>query len=413
MATITPIIAQYDTIENTTSTSYVDTSCETVALDNGVNYFVRYYGNVGSNNTSDVPKMRLLHGAAVVGEVGAEGRGNSANNDSTQCQGYAYVTGDGSSTLKFQFMTSGNTAYVGAMIIAATPLTLLTSTSDYWYSGTDSASNEVTDASASWETLRSQAFTLPDAGNYLVLMSCEAQASSNGGTSDAHMTRFYVGSTELCPTDSAGVGYLQEWEDDTDWDGISMATIVNLSSGSNTFTIECASRGSLSNFRRSRIWVFRCASFTKIEQTQDTNGATTSSSSFVDFSGLDTTFTPTQTAYVMILSHVIMRLSTLYAAVGQLYNNSDSLAYRPDSGEYNNDYGFDSNADIVPTVMTHCGQYSTAKAWRTQYRAESGTAAIGRNRNDDGGVESNMIFWELATAEEAVSHASGQLGCNW
>jgi len=220
MASITPIIATQDTEQSTSSSSPTDASCTTSALANGVDYLVRYTANIGGDNTSTVPAIRLVHGSDVLADVAAEGRGLSNHWDSCQCQGYAKVTGNGTDTLKFQFWsTDGNYCFAGAMAIVAIPLTDLTENSDYWHSGTNSATYEVSGASTSWETLRSQAFTLPDAGDYLVLMSAEGQPSNSGNSNERMRLRWLVDSTYLCPTDVGGVGNSEEWEDNVDtWD---------------------------------------------------------------------------------------------------------------------------------------------------------------------------------------------------
>lgn len=410
MASITPIIATQDTPQNDNTDTWVDCNCETSALANGVDYFVAYYGNCGSDSTSAVPLMRFVFGSTVIGDTGDEGRGNDGHWDNSECTGYAKITGNGTDTLKFQMNSNGYTVYTGAMHIMAMRLTgYITEGVDYWYSGTNDSGNEVSDASTTWETLRSQAFTLPDAGDYLVFMSAEMQAGDSDSADSAWKLRFYVDTTEICPTDSADEGYLEEWEDDTGWATGKISELVNLSSGSRTFKIECASRNSTpdSNFRRSRIWVFRKASFVQMVRTTESTGTSTTQTTYQDFSGLNTTFTPVQSgSYVFIVLHAIGRNSTYYSCPVQLYNDSDSTAHRVDAGEYNNGYGTGSGVDInLNASPIHCGQYTAAKNWKVQYRADGGTAYIGRNKNDDGGVKSNLIFWELATPEVAKEEA--------
>lgn len=419
MASITPITAFQDTEQSTSSTTPVDANCETSALSNGVDYLIIYTGNVGGGATSEQPRMQLLFGSTVLGWVSGEGRGLDNHWDGAQCSGFRKVTGNGTDTLKFQIWCglSGDLTYAGAMAIIAIPLTELTENTDYWFSGTNSGTDEVTDASTSWETWRSQAFTLPASGDYLVLMSGECQAeNSGGGQADSWGARYYVDSTEIVPMDT-GTGHNQEWEDDTDYDSVTVASLVlSLSSGSRTFKMECGSRGSATaNFRRSNIFVIRKAAFDQIIQTRDTTGTSTTSTSFVDFSGLNTTYTPNQQEYVVVMAHTVPGNSTTYTATTELLNDSDSTEHRVNSGEYNNDNGFDTERCGVPNLLAHCGQYSTAKNWKVRFRADAGgTAVIGRNRPNTGGVESNFIFWGLTTAEAPTDmHEAGQLGCNF
>ncbi len=400
MASITPITASQDTEQSTGSTSYVSANCETAALADGVVYFIAYRGNAGGSDTSAEPSLRLLHGSTTIGEMRAEGRGLSNHWDSSQCSGYTVITGNGTDTLAFEMAAplGSNTTFAGAMSIKAMPLTDLVLNSDYWFSGTDAATLEVTDATVDgWDTQRGLDFTLPDDGDYLVFMSHEAAPSDIGATANAALSRFRVGGTTI------GSEYLHEWEDNTDFSSVQIAQLVTgLSAGDVAFEIEVGSRvDAEANFRRSRIVVFRAASFDQIVQTIDTSGQTTASTSMVDFTGLNTDFTPNQEEYVMVLGHVVAGLSTTNACTLQIRNNTDAANFNVDAGEYENDNGFDSARDQKPTLLVHTEQISVLKNYRMQFRAVAGTAAVGRNPDDTGGVRSSLIVWGLTTVDAA------------
>jgi hypothetical protein len=398
---ITPICVSQDEEQSTTSTSYVDADCETEVLASGVDYLVIYCGNLGDTGTSGRAYMQLLHGSTAIGYAAGEGSGLGVHGACGQIQGYALATGNGTDTLKFQFRTVSATAYAGAMSIIAIPLTELTEGIDYWFDGTSSSTLEVQDASTSWETLRSANFSIPDSGDYLVLMSCEGRPNGASNTT-ASRTRYLIESTYIAETEAGGVGTIVEWEWDGDYNNHAMATMETLTAGSKTFKIECASRTSATtDFRRSNMFVFRKASFDQIVQTRDSTGdSSITSTSYVDFSGLDTTYTPNQDEYVIALGYAIPGNDSAQITFMQLYNDSDSMEFRVDSGMYGNYFngtggGFTTSSDLVPTIMANCKRYVSAKDWNVQCRVTAQTGKVGRSRDNTSGIESNVIFWGL------------------
>lgn len=191
------------------------------------------------------------------------------------------------------------------------------------------------------------------AGDYLVLMSCEG--GNDGGSSvDAVMVRFRVNGATV------GSEYHQEWEDNTDFITFAKAQLVTgLSAGNNTFAIEVQSRNAANgDFHRPRIIIIRKASFDQIVNTSDTTGAETTSTTPVDFTGLNTVYTPNQQEYVVVLANAILGFSTTDAAVAELRDDTAALSYRVGSGEYENDNAFDSGRDQQPTLLAHAKQIS-------------------------------------------------------
>jgi hypothetical protein len=401
MANITPIIAIQDTVQNTAQTTWQDASCETSALADGVEYLVIHCGNMGGDATSAEIEAQLLLGSTQIGYGASEGRGTSNNFDGGQINGYKRVTGNGTDTLKYQFdvITSGDTAYIGAMAIIAIPLTELTENTDFWHSGTNSSSNEVTNASTSGETLRTYSPTLPETGDYLILMSAECTPGS-GGT--AYGLRASADGTDICQTDTSTYGWREEYETDTDWMNQAWCTMETLSSGSRTFLMRCASYTSATaDFRRSNIWTFKKSAFEQIVQNKFSTGISDTSSTYINWSASDQAINPTEQSYIVALGYAVGRTSTYASPVIELYNATDTTSHRTESGEYINDYG--TGNDRVGVFLAHCGQYNTGSdTWRFRVRAPSGTVYWGRNLDDNGDIQSNLILWQLTTVEAAA-----------
>ena len=243
----------------------MDTYCKTDPLDNGIEYLVLYYANIGGSSATAVPSLQLVYGSDQIAHVQDSGKGTSNHWDSVQCQGFARVLGNGSDFLKFQFWTetSGDTAYVGAMTIVAIPIVSMEEDVSYRYSGSNDSSIEISNASSSWEELRSYTFYTPDSGDYLVLMGAEAQANDSNGSDyyDRWRLRCFVDSTPLANSGE------ESWKCDGSWGSYEIVTITNLTAGTHTFKMECASwkpNYENANFRRSKILVIRCDSFNQL-----------------------------------------------------------------------------------------------------------------------------------------------------
>lgn len=415
MAKITPITATQDTVQTTTANADADASCETSALANGVDYCVIYCGNMGSSGTGAKPNLSLRLGGTSgtkIAEGVDEGLGNSTHYGGGQCAGATKVTGNGSDTLAFTFgYNNPTTTYAGAMSIAAIPLDNLTEDEDWFWDGDNSSTEEVTNAVSTWETQRSVTWNLPETGDYLIIMSNEAKASNRttSATGYASRTRYYVGATELQPTET-GEGHIREWEDPDVWGSNAICTVENLTAGNNTFKIEAASRGDFdeSNHRRGQIFVFKLTNtFVKWTHTQDTTGV---SSATVDtwntWSAMDTTFDPDNTNDILHLFGGVPGCGVDESTRVRLYDVTGSAEYRPNSGEYNNDNGFSSARDLVPAFMSHVQNYGTSKDWRIDFQHTRGTGVVGKNRDNTAGIESNFIILEMETIHQKVSPSS-------
>ena len=389
---ITPITAFQDTPQSGSSALTV-ANAETAPLANGVPYLVIYSGNHGGSDSSAVSELVLEFGTTVIARGVGEGRGTSNHWDSGQTAGFYLVVGDGTSTLRFRFrcVTSFDTCYAGSMAIIALPLDLLTEGEDYWYEVRNGDSWNVTNApTGSWTDLLTVPFNLPETGDYIVLMSGEGRSNNQDPVEAARM-RFLANGSVL------GSDYHQEREDDRDSHNFMKAQVVSLPAGSQTFEVECRSRTDpQADFRRARIVVLRAAAFDQVLQTSDTSGAQSTSTSFVDFSGLDTTFTPNLPEWVVVLANAVLGSST-QAATAELRDDTAGASYRVNGGEMENDVGFSSGRDQQPTLLAHAAQLAATSTWKVRYRADpSGTAVIGRNAANTAGIRSDLIVWGLS-----------------
>ncbi len=131
-------------------------------------------------------------------------------------------------------------------------------------------------------------------------------------------------------------------------------------------------------------------------QSTDTSGASTTNTGFVDFSGLDTTYTPNLQEYVVVLANAVMGSSS-EVAVAELRDDTAGVSYRIDSGEAENNNGFSPDRDQQPTLVVHAEQISSSTTWKLRFReALSGTAVIGRNPDNTTGIRSDLIVWGLS-----------------
>ena len=407
MAALVPIVASQDTAQTVSSTTYTDASCETAALSNGVQYAVLFRGNAGVASNKDRAKLRILHGATVIGEKESEGSNDGPQSTADQCQGARLITGDGTSTLKFQHASTvaNKVTTSGSMSIVAIPLDLLVEGTDWFFSGTNASANELSNVSVTgWTTLRTVNFTLPDAGDYLVSMSAECNPSTSGSAVNAARVRFLAdGAAIFSPGDTE---YQKEWEDGGDWFGYSFAGVENLGAGVRTFAIECQSRSqSESNYRRSNILVVRAATFDQLVQTRDVVGAAiqTVTDVYADFTGLDTSYTPNQSETVVVMAATTQRTEG-NECISQLII-SGGAARNVGAGSLLNDKMFAATGCNPPTFLVTTDSISTAQTYKYQYRSRSGAAnpvVVGRSRDGLTAGQSNLIVWSMEIAVPPV-----------
>ena len=393
MASIVPIPATQNTEQSVSAASgEVNLNCDTAALEDGVVYLIDYTGNHGGSDTSAVSQMRLRFGSTVLtgteyGNSVGEGRGLDNHWDSGHCCGWALVTGDGSSKLGFTGLsvTSGDTAYFGAMSILAWPITdfeVLFEDSSSNPTHTNSATAEQTDVSTSGFTdIRSQDVTV-EAGDYLVLMSVECFGMSSEG-STRHNTHFVVDGTELC-FDTTN-HFREELEDTRDRFNMRIARVHTFESGGDvTVAIQGRSENAAEcDYGRSRIFLIPLAQFDQVVTNIDADGGSTTQSSFGTDAICTQAYTPNQDEYVWVIASGQGTTNVSNTGNTQLTNTTDAVNYCVDSGEYNNQ----STGDSVPVALSAAPQLTAAggaKTFEIQMRTNSGTYSIA-------GAELNLI----------------------
>ena len=395
-----PISAFQDSQQNTTSATPVSANCQTAPLNAGVDYLVIYRGSCGNSNATDSGELRLRFGASLdLGYASSEGAAANVHYRGDQCQGFARVTGNGTDSLRFMLnQAGGSTAYAGSMAIIAIPLFELLEGTDYWHSGAATGSVELSAAPTTPAVLRSVTVNLPEAGNYLVMMSCEG----NPGTAEAHAARVRCEIDGLRWGDgAANQDWIKEHEVNSDWFAFAFAGVEPLSAGAHTLTIKAASRSATTaSFRRSRIWIVRASAFDQIKQVRDLAGTTTTSSAFVDYTS--NAYVPNQPERVVVLGAT---------SVGQ--SNSDASALcqlvtsagvrNADAGPNMNDGGFDTSSDRPTTLLCAVENLSAGFTYmlRVSNGHGAGTGRFGRNQQNTAGAETNLIVWSMTHLKPA------------
>lgn len=425
MPLLNVVSTESTTGSSTTGTSFVDANCTQSIPDlgTGLDYFCAYRTSFGGNDNAQVGALQAIHSGAVgvYGEAAGEGAGGSANEfwHTGHLQGFARLTVDGTQTVKVQHknITSSDTNYVGAQSIVLIPLnqhdvidpvdggfltqeTHLNENADYFYSGTNSATAEVSSVGSTWTTARTVDFSIQTAGEYYVFFSVEAAYNASGSTASATCARFQIAGT----TQSSE--WQKEWEDDNDRNNFAYADRVTLSAGTTTFRIQVKNKGSATiiNAYRGRIWAFRAESFGASALTVDSTGdaaithtAYSDSEIFLD------------TAYANYGSSFGIAVATFaLGGAGQTVvemRKSGSIGRCVDAGAFLNNV----TADIMPTVIWISAAIADSGNIRVRHRAAPITGTIGRDALGTSGIRSNLFYWQLSRSELApgMGHSKG------
>lgn len=406
--TLTPVLfASNDTQMTTTGTTLVSAGCETPALSAGVDYLIIYTANHGAAGGSNRASTgSVFYGGTSIGNAEAvpssltAAVGNSW--DATVLNGIHLATGDGTSTVNIRFArdagTNVVTAYMGAQAVVAIPLSdRFTTNSDYFFDGVNSDSFLVSNVSVypTMTTVRSTNFTM-EAGDYIVIMSVEADATAS--TSRGYAARFSVNGQALGPDyrGASGPGGSPHFRT------FCAAHVVNIPlTGSINFLIEAASiLDASTDFRRPRIFAIKKSLFSQVISTTDSTGATTTNTSFQDFTGLNTTITPTNVNAPIIVIGTSNHYSTSAssASLGAIRNNTDGVDYRDDAGAIDHSI-VAGNFRQNPLLLLHKEDRSVTTEYRARFRSSNGNSVtIGRNTANDGGALSELIVWEYSLA---------------
>ena len=418
MADITPIVATAYTPESTTSTSSVFSSLESGVLADGVEYLVFARGGVGGNDTDAKPI-----GLAALGDTGGspgdgtqfasvrrEGRGLSNHWDSGQFQAFAILTGDGTSRLYtyFRNQLSSDEAFLGAQVLIAIPLDQLTPDEDYFFdqqvgvSDADQVDNIDDTPQAIGGTIT---FDLPGPTQDWIALGAVNANYSGGSASDAHQAALFVDDAQVGPT------WHKEWEDSQDLSHFPFAYLLeDIAAGEHDFELRVSNRQSnaVVGGRRHRMILLRKDAFAQVIEVIDTtgvgtpfsNGSYDESASFMD----QAISVGQANRHVLGIAIVSGGNSTTQTTLMELRNETDDVSDSVDAGEYENDSGFDSGRDQVPTMLLYCQQHTSTdpKTISVRYRVDGGTGILGRNPDNSGGIRSNLLLIELATAGTVI-----------
>lgn len=277
MPAITPIVATNATGSTTTSSTFVDASCTTAALANGVIYLVlalSSHSTEGAFPTTSGSEMEARFGttryalSSFVGAFANFNAGDTANGGILQAA--FTVTGDGSSTLNMRVRRNAGTDTVrwGSAQFIAIPLTALTLNTDYWVAeSTNSDTAEVVATDATWVTGASGGaltFTPATSESFLIIGSGEGFISGAIGSQETFRARLRRDGTTTIGTGT---------EQSLDVDAALSASfgpsnyaidVLSLTAVSTTIRWEYSNdvSGDACAYRRSRVYAIRLAAFT-------------------------------------------------------------------------------------------------------------------------------------------------------
>jgi len=387
-------------------TTETDISRKTSSLASGVDYLVIYYANHGSSDNGAEPLLYLKHGATgslvsgtEIGHSRAEGIGTSDHWASAQLCGVCEVTGDGTSVLGFtadNLIGGGDTIYVGACAIIAIPRTDFPSGS-YYFGGTNSGADELTDASTSvFQDIGADTFNLDETADYLIMMSTEVSVD-HASAARGYAINFTVDGTPINP-----INYREEAEDTNDQMNVMACDVQNLSAGNHDFACELMSLFSAScDGIRSRRVVVKMDAFDQFENRTISSEQTVTATTYGTSAMLSGAYTPNQEEYVVVLGCFNFLNNSLQTSLSRLRNTSDSVSFCEDAGEYLNDEVTDYGAGTV----IGCEQISAATTYEIGLRVDGGTGSYG-----DTGTESRLIFWSLTTPDGGISITPDAVG---
>lgn len=277
MPAITPVVATNPTGGTTTSGTFVDASCTTAALANGVTYLVlalSSHSTEGAFPTTSGSEMEARFGttryalSSFLGVFANFNSGDSANGGILQAA--FTVTGNGSNTLNMRVRVNGgtDTCRWGSAQFIAIPLTALTLNTDYWVAeATNSDTGEVTATGATWVTGASGGaltFTPATTEDFLIIGSAEGFISGTIGTQETFRMRLRQDGTTTIGTGT---------EQSLDVDAVTSAVwgpscysidVRSLTAVSTTIRWEYSNdtAGQACAYRRSRVFAIRLSAFT-------------------------------------------------------------------------------------------------------------------------------------------------------
>lgn len=396
MPQVTGIIqASQLSVQTVASASYEDVACETAALADGVDYLVWLRGSCGADSSSRLAHLQLLHGATQIAEAGGEAAAAAATGFcSPALCGVRKVTGDGSSTLKFQSKRNAGTGRAQAMSAIAIPMTLFgTEGADYHASMTNAADEVVSDATtADWTDVMSVDWDFGASQDWLILGSFETDFDAL--TADR-------GTAARLLVDGVALDCLQskDGEDPLDIMSWAFGTLETLS-GVKTIKLQVISSGTAeTDVRRPNLIAIRKDHWNQIARTQyESTRQVEGDGTYTQLTELDTTVAPVSAgAHVLTMVAGNCSISTFaHTALAKLRNATDATDFCTDSGDSQN-----NNADDACLWVAACEALAGAKDYEFWFRSSDAAADARVPSNDDERVQ--LIAWELATPDAPAS----------
>ncbi len=382
---IIPISSFSNSQENTSSSSFQnsDVVISGSNLINGQEYLIFYSVAYGGGGTSDLPEVTVSYGSTDIANGADEGSSSGTPEAMrvASLHGYYILTGDGTSDLRIRWrIQSGADAYITGKSLIAIPLNSLTLNTDYWYAVQNGDASEISTTS-SFTNLITSTVSLPETGDYLVLMSAEGW-TQNGSANDGEAFRTVINSSTQKDV------MVKEWENDNARRSFSYARIHSLNAGNNTFDLEVGSgKGSNSkSFRRGRIIIIKSSSFEQMVSTSNNNDFTNTSnySSFGNY--LSQSYTPNQSEHVVIIGNAWCEQGQNFRSViMRLENSTDNSFFSDYISDDAKLLGFDT--PMLSTFGTE--QISSQKNYVLQVSGESSYSTANHFQYGD------LIVWSM------------------
>ena len=311
---ITPVISTTTSVITLTGNTYAYSSAASPAifLEGGVDlisgkkYLILYNVSFGANDVSALAEVFLVDDGGNVDYAYGAGEGEDFGDDEatriSNLAGAFIYTSDGTDMeYAYRTIAPGDQIWMAGATIMAIPLEGLVEDTDYWYVGDDLQDTPVVETATGTVTVNTLTKTLPEAGNYLVFSSCEAETPDSAGPGDGDMMRLKIDG--VIQKES----FQKETEDLRDRHCFSYARVHNLTAASHTFIVEGASQKGTSDkkFYRSRIAVFKASRFDQIAFDQEDSSTAITAQYPSSDTGTTVVYVPNQNESVVVINNAI------------------------------------------------------------------------------------------------------------
>ncbi len=385
-ATAAAAAGTFDDTPATTSSATFTTVLTSASLGTDA-HLLFYRGNIGldssSTSTGDVEIQARLAGS-VIGFGGGDNIEKLGHQQSAEIAGFKVVDLPGSTAdIQVRSVGASTTAEYGALGIMSIPLDAkgLVENTDYWFDNGSDTEVLISTGDNGIDTRNTFNFTVPETGDYLILLSLEAR-----GTREVRV-RYRL--------DGALMVALQEIGNNIP-SPFPAAVIRTLTAGPHTLLHQQGhdnTSSATSRWNRMRFFVLKTSAFDNIQDTEDSTPVVTADSSFTHLSALQQTFVPLIQQQVAVLGigayNTVSTSTNVTAASYKLVNSTDAEDYSLDSGMqiYNQGSGALNHATLMFRLLD---AVASSKTFQMHFRNSSGDAQ---------GVEHNegsLITWGLA-----------------